>query len=678
MDILNDPIFQAIFNTSIPRIILKADAPAFTVVTYNDAYKMATHTNARDIRGQSFWKAYNTENAGGNGGAILMDALMEALGSNQVVHLPPFRFDIPADDINKLQTNWWQLEIVPVRTTPDPQPNLLIININNLTEQTLSKQIIDEGLQREQLLNEEMSAFNEELTTSNEELVQSQAALLKLNNELEQRVQRRTKALAESEVRFRNLIQQAPIGIAIYSGPELEIEVANNKVLEIWGRGAEVIGKPLLKGRPELEGHPYVEVITNVYNTGQPHYAYEVKGGVLRNNQVVKGYFDVVYQPLLDNDNEVTGLIVVINEVTEKVQAQKQIEKAEEMLRLAVDLAQLGTWYLNVDTREFTPSQRLKELFGFHPDEEMSYEAAVNQIAEEYRDIVVTAVELAISKGQKYDLEYPIIGYHDQKMRWVRAIGRLYPAEAGIGSHFSGTMVDITELRQNEQRKNDFISMVSHELKTPLTSLKAYIQLLQAKAIADDDTFRMSMLGKADMQVNKMHKMINGFLSVAALESGKMQLVKEPFNLDETVQEMVDDAMISNPRFNFHFLPCEPLNVVADKDKIGQVITNLLSNAVKYSPDGGDISIGCRKVGKEALVMVKDNGIGIAKTNLPNLFERFYRVQSDTMKSFSGFGIGLYLCAEIIERHHGKIWAESEHNQGSAFYFTLPLDDKKS
>jgi signal transduction histidine kinase len=167
--------------------------------------------------------------------------------------------------------------------------------------------------------------------------------------------------------------------------------------------------------------------------------------------------------------------------------------------------------------------------------------------------------------------------------------------------------------------------------------------------------------------------MINGFLSVAALESGKMQLVKEPFNLDNTIQEMVDDAITTHPRFTFNFLPCEPLPVLADKDKIGQVITNLLSNAVKYSPDGGEIRITCRKLENKAEVSIKDSGIGIHKEDLPNLFERFYRVQSDAMKSFSGFGIGLYLCAEIIGRHQGKIWAESEEGQGSTFYFNLLL-----
>lgn len=806
MTILNNPLFQALFNTPVPRIILKADVPNFTIIRYNDAYKVATNTQERDVTGKTLWEAFKPENAGGNGYSVLMNALLQAIQNNQVVNTLPFQYDIPSADAGKTETSWWQLEIVPVMEAGAQRAACLLLTTYNITKQQVSQQTIEAGLLREQDLNEELASANEELTASNEELTQSQAALQALNNELEQRVIRRTKALAESETRFRNLVQhapigiaiyegpdfvielanekmleiwrktaaevigkplltgrpeiadhsylqilgevyttgqahygyeikgpvvqdnqlteiyfdviyqplkddmggitgliavvtdvtdrvnarlsiaesenrfqnlvqQAPIGIAIYSGPEMIIELANEKILEIWGRTAAVLDKPLLTGRPELAGHPYVDVIQEVYTSGQAHNAYEIKGGVLKDGALKEGYFDVIYQPLKDNHNGVIGLIAVITDVTERVEARKAIEHAEEMLRLAIEAAELGTWYIDVATREFLPSPRLKEFFGFYPDETMPFEVAVNQIADAYREKVITAVEATITKGEAYDMEYPIVGYHGQQQRWVKANGRRYTAEPGKPAHFSGTMVDITERKQYDQRKNDFISMVSHELKTPLTSLKAYIQLLQAIAKRDKDSFRINTLDKAEMQMNKMHKMINGFLSVAALESGKMQLVKELFNLDDAIQEMVDDAIVSHPRFLFTFLSCEPLPVIADKDKIGQVITNLLSNAVKYSPDGGEITINCLRIENKIQVSIKDNGIGIHKEDLPNLFERFYRVQSDAMKSFSGFGIGLYLCAEIIGRHHGEIWAESEEGQGSTFYFSLPMEE---
>lgn len=674
MNILNEPLFQAVFNTPVPRIIFCTNSPDFTIVATNEAFKVSTHITGREITGKSVWEAFDPEEAGGNGGLLLMNALMEAVEHNRRVNIPSFRYDIPSVDMSRLEINWWQIEIIPVSAIGIGRPDYLLLTINNTTGPTLSNQVIEAGLQRERVLNEELAAANEELTTINEELIHSKAELQELNNELEQRVVRRTKDLTESENRFRNLVQQAPVGIAIYSGPQLIIELANDKILEVWGHtAAEVIGKPLLTGRPELNGHTYVQVITQVYTSQQPHSAFEVKGSVIRNGKLQEGYFDVLYQPLNSSCGTANGLIAVINDVTERVEARKSIEKAEEMLRLTVDFAELGTWFINAETREFIPSARLKKIFGYQPDEYMPYEAAINQISDAYQDAVVSAVERAISEGQSYHLEYPVVERHTGKLRWVKATGRLYPSAEGEPAHFSGTLIDITERRQNDQRKNDFISMVSHELKTPLTSLKAYLQVLQARAVPDADSFRISILGKAEVQVNKMHKMINGFLSVAALESGKMQLVKEQFNLDDTVQEMVDDAVISNPRFRFHFLPCEALQVVADQDKLGQVITNLLSNAVKYSPDGGDIIVDCQKVNGTARVSVQDNGIGIKKDDLPNLFERFYRVQSDTMKNFSGFGIGLYLCAEIVERHSGHIWAESEEGKGSTFYFSLPL-----
>jgi len=234
---------------------------------------------------------------------------------------------------------------------------------------------------------------------------------------------------------------------------------------------------------------------------------------------------------------------------------------------------------------------------------------------------------------------------------------------------------DITEQKRDDQRKNDFIGMASHELKTPLTSLIALIQVLQIKLKGGQDDFVTNALAKAAQQGRKMTGLINGFLNVSRLESGKIVIEKQHFDLTDLVREMISDISMTVSSHSFDFDPLSEVKVVADHDKIGAVISNLLSNAVKYSPKGKVVNVACERHEKEVIVSVKDAGIGIKPQDQDKLFDRYYRVTSEHTRHISGFGVGLYLSAEIIERHDGRIWVESEKGIGSTFYFALPLAD---
>jgi two-component system sensor histidine kinase VicK len=272
-----------------------------------------------------------------------------------------------------------------------------------------------------------------------------------------------------------------------------------------------------------------------------------------------------------------------------------------------------------------------------------------------------------------FNIDDPVVGHHDKKQRWVKALGRLYPDSDGNLTHFSGLAMEITEQKLDELRKNDFIGMVSHELKTPLTSLSAIVQMLNNKAKRNEDTFTGGALDKAYTQVKKMTSMINGFLNISRLESGKILLEKQVFELGELINDIIEETLLTATGYTINFLPCDHVIIYADKDKMGSVISNLLSNALKYSQKGTSIEIKCEVIDQTAQVSVKDEGVGIKQQDIGKLFERYYRVQDDQMQTISGFGIGLYLSAEIIERHNGKIWVESEPGIGSTFYFSLPL-----
>ncbi len=348
-----------------------------------------------------------------------------------------------------------------------------------------------------------------------------------------------------------------------------------------------------------------------------------------------------------------------------------QVVQSEETLRMATDAAELGTYYIDIKSRVFISSPRLREMFGFYPDEPMPFETALNQIHPDYRETVADMVEAGITKGDRFDLEYPVTGYHDGKIRWVKGLGiRLYDRRSEE-SYFTGVLIEITEQKLDEQRKNDFIGMVSHELKTPLTSLNGYLQLLQGKMIKADENITDALLGKASNQVKKMTTLINGFLHVSGLDSGKIHINKHPFLLDELVTDMIADAALIQSSQKVIFSSCEPILLNADRDKIGNVVSNMLSNAFKYSGKEKRVEVKCEITGNLAQISFKDEGIGIKPENMEKLFERYYRVESNL--NISGFGIGLYLCSEIIHRHGGQIWAESEEGKGSTFFFNLPI-----
>ena len=170
-----------------------------------------------------------------------------------------------------------------------------------------------------------------------------------------------------------------------------------------------------------------------------------------------------------------------------------------------------------------------------------------------------------------------------------------------------------------------------------------------------------------------MSILIQNFLNNAKLLEGKFDLVVERFNTHELLLEVVSDAKILSPSHEIVMTDCEDVFVVADRNKIGQVMENLVSNAVKYSPVGSTITIGCKTIDGHAQISVSDTGIGIDKKDQEKLFDRFYRVESDKLKNVAGFGIGLYLVAEILRFHESRIFVESTADLGSKFYFDLPI-----
>lgn len=280
------------------------------------------------------------------------------------------------------------------------------------------------------------------------------------------------------------------------------------------------------------------------------------------------------------------------------------------------------------------------------------------------------AYRLAFQTKSIYSGEFRLKN-KDGDYRWL--LSKAPPRFNADGS-FAGyimSSVDITDRKLNEQRKNDFIGMVSHELKTPLTSLNGFIQILFRNAQIGGDAPTVSVLEKAGRQIRKMTEMINGFLNISRLELGKLVVLKDRFLINNLIEEVIRESYITQPSHVVTYQTCGDVVVCADRDKIESTISNLLSNAIKYSAKGSTIYVNCEIKQDSVYISIRDEGIGIHSKDVRKIFERYYRSENNNM--ISGFGLGLYLCSEIVKLHEGKIWAESETGRGSTFCFSLPL-----
>jgi PAS domain S-box-containing protein len=536
----------------------------------------------------------------------------------------------------------------------------------DVTERKQMEETLAKTSEELQAINEEMAATNEEQAASNEELTATNNELASVNEQL---LLARQK-IDESEIALHLAISAANFGTWFIHSATREF-ITDTRLKELFGYYPEEdlsIEQALAQITDEYRGFVSAKLENAIYHGGDYDVTYPVVG--LHDNNL--RWLRAIGNLKADPSGTFSAFSGVVMDITEQYLAAQKIEQAEEALRMAIESGELAVWHLDETLDKIIASARFNELFGFAAEEEVPYSAMIAQILPEYQQTVEDAVNASFSGAANFRVEYPLTGFHDGKQRWVRSVGK-YVRDEKNGNYITGVMADITEQKMDEIRKNDFIGMVSHELKTPLTSLTLGIQMLEFKLKQDEDPFIPSTLSKAGLQVKKMNGLINGFLNISRLESSKLQIVKQEFDLNQLIAETIEDTIITTAVDNIRFENKEPLFVNADKDKISSVISNLLSNAVKYSPNGTLVAIKCWQENGQASFSIKDEGLGIRSEDLGKIFERYYRVEDHGRKFISGFGIGLYLCSEIIQRHDGKISVESEFGKGSTFRFSIPL-----
>ncbi|HWE24464.1 MAG TPA: ATP-binding protein [Myxococcales bacterium] len=269
------------------------------------------------------------------------------------------------------------------------------------------------------------------------------------------------------------------------------------------------------------------------------------------------------------------------------------------------------------------------------------------------------------------------LSYHEMRVpRSGRWLSRTSAPVRGTRGEYLGRLfvyVDITAQKELDNERAEFLTVAAHELRTPLTPLSMYLQNIERR-LSRGLSVDPELAVKSRRQVNRLTRLVEDLLDVSRLESGRLEIQREPVHLDELIDEVVGDFRSASHGHEIVLVrPPQPLVVSGDRQRLEQVLVNLLQNAIKYSPQGGQVAVTMAREGDEALVSVADQGIGIPVEEQQRVFQRFFRARNAATRHFGGLGIGLFVSHEIVQRHGGRFMVESQAGKGAIFSFTLPL-----
>ncbi len=260
----------------------------------------------------------------------------------------------------------------------------------------------------------------------------------------------------------------------------------------------------------------------------------------------------------------------------------------------------------------------------------------------------------------------------------IKTYIKLYEQTTALQNMQQVLVEEIEFRKQAERTKDEFITMASHELKTPLTSIKGYMQMVERSFDRDLKEDAKKYLDRTRQQLEKLNILIDDLLDTSKITSGKLDFRNDIYDADPIIDNAVDIIRQTYPSHTIIKTGLANAKIYGDQLRIEQVILNYLTNAIKYSPNSSEILFDVSRLSDdEILINITDSGIGIPKDKQADLFTKFYRVEESSNR-FQGLGMGLYICAEIIKRHHGRYGVDSEPGRGSSFYFTLPVYQEQS
>ncbi|QRK08955.1 DUF4118 domain-containing protein [Archangium violaceum] len=499
----------------------------------------------------------------------------------------------------------------------------------------------------------------------------------------------RAEAEAQRE-RVLALFKNAPAIIAIHRGPEHVIEFSNLFHARLLGH-RELLGRNIRQAQPELEGQGIYELLDRVYQTGEPYIGKEVPAHVGDPANPRTGYFDFVYQPLPGPNGKPDGVMLFGFEVTEQVLARRSLENAERRLTAITHNATLGLVMMDARQHCVFMNPAAEKITGFTLDELQG--RPLHDFIHHTRP---DGTHYPMSECP-IDRALPTRAQEQGEDVFIRKDGSFYPVAFTASpiiedGKATGTVIELrdttwdksqqaererllVELQEAVRLRDEFLSIASHELNTPLTPLNLRLQSLARRLAAEPDAPLAARITKEvevmRQQVKRLADLVSNLLDVSRISTGRMRLRVEEVDLSEVTREVVarfkSEAERAGCALELHAR--EPVVGMWDRLRLEQILTNLLSNSIKYGA-GRPIHIHVEEDDNQARLEVRDEGIGIKPEAMGRIFNRFERAVSE--RHYGGLGLGLYVTRQIVDALSGTVRAESTPGQGATFTVELP------
>ncbi|MFA4835290.1 MAG: PAS domain S-box protein [Dehalococcoidia bacterium] len=395
--------------------------------------------------------------------------------------------------------------------------------------------------------------------------------------------------------------------------------------------------------------------------------------------------FDSILSPELDTEGKVKAVISSSRDITARKQIENELRQSREALRASLEASPYAIGVMNLQGIITYVSPQTIRMFGYENVEEMLGRNLSDFVAETSREKTAHNFQEILREGISRDTEYDALK-KDGTPFAASISAAVIRDVSGKPISIIGFTKDITDRKRAEEEearsraleeldrmKTALLASVSHELRTPLTSIKGLASTLLQPDVSWDHQTQQEFLYEIDQAANRLTYIVSDLIDMSQLEAGTMRMENMPIKLSTILNKINRQLTTATQKHKFEIKAAYDLPIIdCDEVRIGHVITNLVSNAASYSDEGTTITLEARRAGEKIEVSVTDRGIGIAQNELERVFDRFYRLETGVTRRRGGSGLGLSICKGIIERHGGKIWAESHEGKGSRFTFTLP------